>query len=175
MSLCKWHTFWMTPCLIYFFVFLFYTERKWLLMRNLAVILLLKTKLSGKFQRFNAINRSIEMLKNIWISKKFQLKWKIVKYFARPKQPAALRKSFSFSLSHLHQIKPYYVSERKKFLRRYLEIYRHFASKCFKNAVLGRQEMVQCNIFSDTKQKHEYWKICRVRTFFGFVVGAYYS
>ena len=29
---------------------------------------------------------------------------------------------------------------------------------CFKNAVLGRQEIVQCNIFSDTKQKHDCWK-----------------
>ena len=56
MPLCKWHTFWMAPCLnCYFIVILFYIERKWLFMRNLARILPLKSKLSGKFQRFNAI------------------------------------------------------------------------------------------------------------------------
>ena len=33
-------------------------------MRNLATIFPLKSKLSGKFQRFNAINGSIAMLKN---------------------------------------------------------------------------------------------------------------
>ena len=34
-------------------------------MRNLAIILPLKSKLSGKFQRFNAIDESIDMLKNV--------------------------------------------------------------------------------------------------------------
>ena len=38
MSLCKWHTFWMNPCLIYFIVILFHIKRKWL-MRNLDTIL----------------------------------------------------------------------------------------------------------------------------------------
>ena len=46
-----------------------------------------------------------------------------------------------------HQIKPYYVSRTKILLRRYIEIQRHLFSKCFKNAVLGRQEMVQCKYF----------------------------
>ena len=48
---------------------LFYIKRKWLLMRNLATILLLMSKFSGKNQRFTAIDRSVEMLKNRWISK----------------------------------------------------------------------------------------------------------
>ena len=48
-------------------------------MRNLVIILPLKSKLSGQFQRFNVIYGSIEMLKNSWISKKIQLKWKIKK------------------------------------------------------------------------------------------------
>ena len=48
-------------------------------MTNLDTILPLKSKLSGKFQRFNAIDGSIEMLKNNSISKKFQLKWAIKK------------------------------------------------------------------------------------------------
>ena len=71
-SLCNWHTFWMAPCLIcYFIVILFYIERKWLLLRNLARILPLKSKLSGKFQCFNAVNGSIKILKNSSIYKNF--------------------------------------------------------------------------------------------------------
>ena len=57
--------------LLFFFIF-FYTERKWLLIRNLAAILPLKSKLSGKRPRFIAIDRSIKMLKNIWIFKNFK-------------------------------------------------------------------------------------------------------
>ena len=69
-AIMKWHTFWMAPCLIcYFFVILFYIERKWLFTRKLVTILPLKSKLSRKFQRFNAIDRSIKMLKNSWIFK----------------------------------------------------------------------------------------------------------
>ena len=33
-------------------------------MKNLATVLLLKPKLSGKFQRFNAIDGSIKILKH---------------------------------------------------------------------------------------------------------------
>ena len=40
-------------------------------MGNLATILPLKPKLSGKIKRFNAIDESIEMLRNSWISKIF--------------------------------------------------------------------------------------------------------
>ena len=43
-------------------------------MRNLGAILLLNSKLSEKFQRFNGIYRSIEMLKNSSIFKSFILK-----------------------------------------------------------------------------------------------------
>ena len=61
MPLCKWHTFWMTPCLIcYFIVILFYIERKWLFMRNVAIIVPLKSKSSGKFQRFSTNDEIIE-------------------------------------------------------------------------------------------------------------------
>ena len=70
-SLCKWQMFWMATCLICSFIFiLFYTERKWLLMRNLVTIFLFKSKLSVNLQRFDAIDGSIE---------NFQLKLKIVK------------------------------------------------------------------------------------------------
>ena len=92
MSLCKWYTFCMAPWLIYcLFVTLLYIERKWLLIRNLASALLLKSKLSGKFQRFSTVNASMEMLINSWISKKFKLKWTILKHF---QQWSALRKLF---------------------------------------------------------------------------------
>ena len=71
-SLCKWHTFWMAQCLIcYFIVMLYYIEKKWLLMRNLATMLPLKFNLSGKFLHFNTIDRSMEMLKISWIFRIF--------------------------------------------------------------------------------------------------------
>ena len=47
-----------------FYCHILYIERKGLLKINLATILPLKIKLSGKFQRSNGINGSIEMLKN---------------------------------------------------------------------------------------------------------------
>ena len=61
----KWRNFLNGPM----FNLLFYIERKWLLTRKLVTILPLKFKLSRKFQRFNAIDRSIKMLKNSWIFK----------------------------------------------------------------------------------------------------------
>ena len=69
------------PVFIYFIVILFILSESRLLMRNLAIILplTLKSKLSGKFQRFSVNDGSSEMLKNSWIFKKFQLKWKIKK------------------------------------------------------------------------------------------------
>ena len=64
-------TFWMTPSLIcYFIVILFYIERKWRRMRNLAIILPLKSELPGKFQRFNTWWK-YRKLKKSWISKNF--------------------------------------------------------------------------------------------------------
>ena len=53
-------------------------------------------------------------------------------------------------------------------------MYRHLLSKCFKNAVLESQEMLHAIFFSDTKQKHDCFKICKVRNIFGCVAGAYY-
>ena len=50
---------------------LFYIERKWLFMWNFATVLPLKPKLSGKFQRFSAIDISIKMLKYSWLSRSF--------------------------------------------------------------------------------------------------------
>ena len=56
-----------------FIVIFLYIERKSFLKINLATILPLKSKSSEKFQRFNAIGGSIEMLKNSWILKNFSL------------------------------------------------------------------------------------------------------
>ena len=116
-------------------------------MRNLGIIWPLKSKLSGKFQRFSAIDGSIEMLKNSWISKKIQLNEKLKYRSTRPKQWGPLKKSSHLPPSPPHQIKSYYVFGTKIFLIRYTEIYKNLLSKCFKNAVLGCQEMVQCKCF----------------------------
>ena len=122
-------------------------------MTNLATNLPLKSKLSRKFQCFNAIDGSIKMLKKLNF-KEYQLKRKIVKRFTRPKQQAALRKLFSLPPTHLYQIKSYYISGTKMFLRKYTEICRHLRSKCFKNAVLGRQEIVKCKCFCLTPNRN---------------------
>ena len=126
-----------------FFVILFYIAIKWLLMRNVASVLPLKSKLSGKFQRFNAINRCIEMLKIVKFSK-ISIKIKIVKHYASPKQWTALRNLFSPPPSHFSPstTRTNLTTSRKQFF--FKEIYRntHLLSKCFKNVVLGRQEMV---------------------------------
>ena len=42
----------------------YYQERERLLKRNLVIILLFKSKLSGKLYRFNAIDGRVEMVKN---------------------------------------------------------------------------------------------------------------
>ena len=118
-----------------------------LLMRNLAIILPLKFKLSGKFQCFNAIDGTIEMLKNSWISKKVELNENLKNRSTAPKQRASPRKSSRLPPPPPHQIKSYYIFGTKIFLIRYTEIYKHLLSKCFKNAVLGCQEMVQCKCF----------------------------
>ena len=78
---------------------------------------------------------------------KFQLKWKIVKLFKRPKQTATFRNLFSLRLSPCHQIKSYYVFKTKIFLGRYTKIYRNLLSKYFRKVVLGSQKMVQCKYF----------------------------
>ena len=67
------------------------------------------------------------MVKNAWISKKIQLKWKIVKQFMRPKQRAALRKLFS--LTHPQSGKILLRLWKKKFLT---EIYRKIQTFAFK-------------------------------------------
>ena len=47
-----------------YFIVISFIERKLLLKRNLATILPMKSKLSRKFQPFNVIDRSREMVEN---------------------------------------------------------------------------------------------------------------
>ena len=139
MPLYKWHTFWMVPyliCLFFvsFFVILFYIEREWLLVWNVAPILPLKSNLSWKFQRFSAINRSIEMIKIVEFSK-------IVKYCKISSKAQTANRLKWFIQSPPYHPRPDKTLLRlgnKFFLRRYREKYRHLLSKCLKNAVLGR-------------------------------------
>ena len=137
----------MTAYLIcYFIVILFYIEKRWLLMRNLATILPLKSKQSGKFQLFNAIDGRIEMLKNSWNSKN-PFKMKNCTTFYEAQIASRLKEIILPPPTHPYQIKSYYVFKTKIFLRRYAGKYGHLLSKCFKNTFFGRQEMVQCKRF----------------------------
>ena len=70
--------------------FCHFTERRWLLMRNLAIILPSKSKWSIKFQRFNTIDESIEIPKNSWIQK-ISIKKKNCKTFYETKTASRLK------------------------------------------------------------------------------------
>ena len=72
------------------------------------------------------------------------------------------------------RIKSYYVFGIKFFLRRYTDMYGHLLSKCFKNAILGRQEMVQRKCSFLTPNRNVCWKICKIRKSFDSVGRAYY-
>ena len=85
----------MVPWLICCFIVIFlYIERKWPLKKNLATILPLTSKLSGKFQSLNAIDGSIEVL-NIFEFPEISIKIKSFKTFYKVKQRTTLRKLFS--------------------------------------------------------------------------------
>ena len=123
---------------------IFYWEKA-IFLRNLVTILLLKSKFSGKFQRFNATDRYIEMLKNSWIS--ISIKTKNCKTSYEAQIVSRFKKIIQPPPFPSHHIKSYYVFGTKIFLGRFTELYRDFLSKYYKNAVFGRQEMVQCQCF----------------------------
>ena len=114
-------------------------------MRNVAAILPLKSKFSGKFQRFNAINRCIEMLKIVEFSK-ISIKIQNCKTFSKAQTTNCLNNFFQsppiLSPTTIPQEETLLRLGNKFFLRRYIEIYRHLLSNYFKNAVIGRQEIV---------------------------------
>ena len=108
--------------------------------------------MSGKFQRFNTIDGSIEMLKYKWISKNFNSNEKFEKHFTSPKEPSAWQKLFS-------------PPPDKSFLRLWsknvrTEIYKHLLSKSSENAILGRLEMVLCNFFFWHQPEICFWLCC---------------
>ena len=77
---------------------------------------------------------------------KLSIKMKNCKTFYEARTASCLKKIIQFPQKPQttpNQIKSYYIFGIKIFLQRYTEIYRHLLWKCFKNAVLGRQEMVQ--------------------------------
>ena len=82
----------------------------------------------------------------------FQLKWKILKHFTRPKQRAAFRKLFS-------------PPPDKIYIRRCTGIYRHLLFQCFANAVSRFLEMMKCKFFSNTNQKNVCLKIFKASRF----------
>ena len=130
MPLCKWDTFWMVSCLIcYFIVILFYIERKWL--RNLPTNLPLNSILYGKFQRFNVIDGRIQIWKIVEFPK-IWIKMKNFKTFYKAQTASHLKDIIQ---SPLPPDKIFNISGT------------NLLSKCFKNVVLGRQEMVQCKWF----------------------------
>ena len=136
--LCKWHIFSMIPRLTTVLWSYYFLERKFFLMRNLTTILPLKFRLSERLQRFNAIDGNIEMLKNIWISKNFSWNEKYQNILRIPNSEP-LQKHYSTS----HQIKASWVSETKKFLRRYagiqifdFQVLQKFSSLASKNGTM---------------------------------------
>ena len=158
MPLCRWHNFWMAPCLICYFavIFVLYWEKVASYEKFNH-----KSKLYGKFQRFHAIYGSVEILKIVELLK-ISIKWKIVKHFTRLKQRAALKKI----ILPLHKKWNLTASQQQKFVT---EIYRNIQTFAFK--VLQEcspwafKKWCSGNVFSDTKQKNLGLKICKVWRF----------
>ena len=99
MSLCNWHTFWMAPSLICFFIVVFfYIERKWLLLRSLATVLPLKSKFSPKFQRFNNLDRFSIKMKNCKTLHEVQTASHLKEIFLPPANPPLTRWNLTTSL-----------------------------------------------------------------------------
>ena len=87
----------------------------------------IEVRLSGQFQRFNAIDGSIKKLEDSWIYK--NSKWKIVKHFTRLKQRVTLRKLSSLPSTHPPPDKILLRLWNKNFLT---EIYRNIQTFPFK-------------------------------------------
>ena len=117
----------MAPCLIcYFVVILFYIQRKWLLMRNLARMLHLKSKLSEKFQCFNAIMEVSKYWKKVEFTK-ISIKMKNCKTFYETQKTRGI--------NEITQTPPNPPRNRNK---------QTFAFKMLQECSFGRQETVEC-------------------------------
>ena len=120
----------------------------------------------------------MEVLK-CWIMLEFQnisIKMKNCKSFYEV-QTASCLKEIIQPLPNLqpipHQIKSYYVFRKKIYgdIQKYTDIWFQSASKM---QFFGVKKWRIPNVFSDTKQKHVYWKFCKVRKVFDCVAGASY-
>ena len=127
LPLSKWHTFCMAPSLIcYLIAILFYIERMWHIMRNLAIILPSKSKLPGKFQFFNTRWKYPKYLQ-IAEFPKISIEIKNRKTFYKAQTASHLRKFFSLSKpTHPSPHKPpdkvLLRLSKKNFIGRYTEI-----------------------------------------------------
>ena len=158
----------MAPCLIcYFILVLSYIEKKWLLIRNLATI-------QNCMKNFSVLILWMEVSNC----------WKMVEF---PKSSVKIKNCKTFyegqTGNHVKEIiqplhhpspqsdKSYYSSGTKSFLRKYTEIYKHLLSRCFKNTVLGRPEMMQYKSFfwhqtekcwlENLKSEKGFWLCCK--------------
>ena len=136
----------MAPCLVcYFIVILFYIERKWL-MRNLARILPLKPKLSGKFQRVNAIGGISKCWKIVEFPK-ISIKMKNCKTFCKAETTSRLNEI----IKPLSNPPPYdkilLCLWNKTFLTKIYRNIRTFAFKLLHECSFGCQEKVECKCF----------------------------
>ena len=120
-AIMKWRTFWVAPCLIcYSFVILLYIERKWLFTRKSVTIFPFKSELSRRFQHFNAIDRSIKILKIVEFSK-ISIRMKNCKTFCKAEAASHHKEVFQQILTPNHptpyQIKPLLHLWNKRFLK----------------------------------------------------------
>ena len=109
---------WLHCC---FISILFYIEKKWLLMRNLAIVWKISV-LQYYCWKYRNTRKYLNFIK-------FQLIWKVLKHFTRLKQRVALRKLFSLSLPRIPPDKILLRLCNKHFLR---EIYRNIHTFAFK-------------------------------------------
>ena len=118
----------------------------------------------GKFQRFNVINRCIEILKLVEFSK-ISIKIKNCKTFFKAQTANCLKKFIQPPIHPTpptppHQNKPYYVW-KIDFLK---EIYRNIQTFAFKVlqecSFLSVKKWCSANTFSGTIHKQVCWKIC---------------
>ena len=108
---------------------------------------------------------------------KVSIKMKNCKTFYEPQRVSCLEEIIQppSNLQPItHQIKSYHVFGTKFSygdIQKYTDI-------CFQSATrmqfFGVKKWCSPNVFSDTKQKHVCWKICKVRKVFDCVAGAYY-
>ena len=127
-------------------------------MRNLVTILPLKSKLSGKFQRFNVTDGSIEMLKKAEFPKA-SIRRKNCKTFYEAQTASCSKEIFQAPPNPLSTRLNLATSLEQKFSDRYIQKYTDI---CFQSAsrmqFLGVQKWRSANVFSKTKQKYVCWK-----------------